>query len=99
MTRLALLAPTIALAGCTAVQTDRINATVKAGQLYCAMTTATGPLVVALANTSGVPVKVTDRSAAEVAAACALIGAIPVVPPPNPAAAPIVAAKTTLPAA
>ena len=72
---------------------------VKQGQLFCATATATGPLVVALANVSGVPVAVTNQAAPDVAAACALINAIPVVPPANAAAVPVVAAPTTLPPA
>lgn len=94
-----ILLAALLLSACTAAQTDKVNTAVRTGQLYCGLMTATGPLVIALANTSGVPVKVTGRSAAEVAAACALVGAIPVIPPPNPAAAPIVATKTTLPVA
>jgi predicted ATPase len=63
------------------------------GQLYCARATAAGPLVVALADAAGLPFVVTGRAAADVAAACALVGAIPVVPPANPNAAPVVAVK------
>lgn len=69
----------------------------KAGQLFCAISTATGPLVIALADASGVPVIVTNQLASDVARGCALVSGVPVVPPPNPAAAPIVASKTTLP--
>lgn len=40
-----------------------------------------------------------DGTVKRVAAACALVNGIPVIPPSNPAAAPVVATKTTLPAA
>jgi len=86
------------LTACTASQTAQTSNAVVAGQLFCAKATATGPLVVALANVAGVPVSVTNQTSALVAASCALIGAIPVVPPPNPGAAPVVATTTTLPA-
>lgn len=93
----------IALSGCSASQMASFSTSsatnVKAGQLYCAEATATGPLVVALANLNGVPVKVTNQASADVAAACALVNAIPVSPPANPATAPVVAAATTLPPA
>ena len=84
---LALLAAGLALSACTTA-----NRIVVDGQLFCATATAAGPLVVALANASGAPVIVTGAAAADVAAACRVIGAIPVSPPPNPAAAPVVAA-------
>lgn len=61
------------------------------GQLFCAKASADGPLVVALANASGAPVIVTGMTAEAVAANCAIIAAIPVAPPVNPAAAPVVA--------
>jgi len=79
------------LAACNAQQTDAVNRAVVAGQQFCAVATATAPLVVALADTAGAPVTVTGKSSAIVAATCALVGGIPVVPPPNPAAAPVVA--------
>jgi hypothetical protein len=91
------------LDGCSTSQTAAFNTTaanvVKDGQLFCAMETTTGPLTVALANTAGAPVKVTGQASADVAAACALINAIPVSPPANPAAAPVVSTATTLPPA
>jgi hypothetical protein len=80
------------LAGCTQQQQTAINSAVVEGQLYCAQATATGPIVVALADAAGVPVTVTGKAADVVAEACAVIGAIPVSPPPAPAAAPVVAA-------
>ena len=91
------------LDGCSTSQTAAFNTTaanvVKDGQLFCAMETTTGPLTVALANAAGAPVKVTGQASADVAAACALINAIPVSPPANPAAAPVVSTATTLPPA
>ena len=72
---------------------------IASGQLFCAYETALGPLVVALANDAGAGVTVIGQSSKAVADACALINAIPVVPPANPAAAPVVATKTTLPPA
>lgn len=67
------------------------------GQLFCAYQSALGPLVVALANDAGAGVSVIGQSSKAVADACALINAIPVVPPADPAKAPIVATRTTLP--
>ena len=81
----------LALAGCSTTTTPVSNAVVD-GQLFCAEATATGPLVVALADASGVPVTVTGKASTVVSDACAVIGAIPVAPPANPAAAPVVAA-------
>ena len=80
----------LALAACSdPAQQARV---VAQGQLYCGLATTTGPLVVALANTAGAPVIATNKAANDVAALCALINAIPVTPPANPAAAPVVAA-------
>jgi hypothetical protein len=73
------------------VQAD-IGKAVAAGQLFCAKATALGPIVVALATAAGAPVIVTGAASADVAAACAVIGAIPVAPPVNAAEAPVVAA-------
>lgn len=67
------------------------------GQLFCAYETALGPLTVALANDAGVGVTVIGQSSKAVADACALINAIPVMPPANPAQAPVKATATTLP--
>ncbi len=91
MNRLLPLAALALLAGCTAQQTDAVNRAVVAGQQFCAVATATTPLVVALVDTAGAPVTVTNKSAAVVAASCALANGIPVIPPPNPAQAPVVA--------
>ena len=66
-----------------------------AGQLFCALATAAGPLVVAAADAGGVPIIVSGMAAAVVQADCALLGpAIPVVPPANIAGAPVVALPT-----
>jgi predicted ATPase len=78
------------LAGCSPAQQAQADRAVAAGQLFCAKATATGPLVVALADALGAPVVVTGRTASAVADACALIGAIPVVPPSKPADVPVV---------
>lgn len=69
------------------------------GQLFCAEATAAGPLIIALENNAGVPVNVTGKESATVAAACAAwnASAIPVTPPANatPASVPSVAVKLT----
>lgn len=62
------------------------------GQLFCAVSTRAGPLVVAVATASGAPIVATGMAQAAVAGVCAAIDAIPVAPPPDPAAAPVVAA-------
>jgi hypothetical protein len=84
----------LALAGCSTAQQQ---SAVAAGQLYCAKASVDGPLIVALADALGAPVIVTGLAANIVAADCAAIGGIPVTPPANPAAAPVVA--VALPAA
>lgn len=87
MKRLSILAALtlLALASCAPPQVEK-------GRLFCAKATASGPLVIALADALGAPLVVTNQSAATVAGWCALIGGIPVVPPPVPSAAPVVAA-------
>ena len=90
MKKFILLVAALGLAACQNNQ----NAVVQ-GQLFCAMSTGTGPLVVALADTSGVPVTVTNKASDVVAKACAVIGAIPVVPPADPTEAPVVAAHVS----
>ena len=88
------------LAACTTTQTQQATATtgrvVTAGQLFCAKATTNGPLVVALADAAGAPVNVTGLASSVVADACAAINAIPVSPPANPAAAPVVSAAVVL---
>lgn len=76
------------LAACSPTQQSKALAE---GQLFCAEATATGPLVVAIADASGVPVSVIGMTSAAVRGVCATIAAIPVTPPPDPAAAPVVA--------
>jgi hypothetical protein len=98
LSALAILAP-LTLAACSGTA-EQSNAKVQQvldrvhmqGQLYCSIATRTGPLVVALASTSGVPVTVTGKAADVVAAACNVVAAVPVPPPADPAAAPVVAA-------
>lgn len=80
-----------ALSACTPAQRTRA---VVDGQLFCGVATNAGPLVVALIDAAlgGAPVIVTGMTARAVAAACAVVNGIPVIPPPDPAAAPVVAA-------
>ena len=96
------LAAVALLAACnpaTQAKVENVSASaVRAGALFCATSTAAGPLVVALANMAGAPVSVTGMASADVAAACRLIAAIPVAPPANATGVPVVAAPTTLPA-
>lgn len=87
MRRVALGA-VLLLAACSTADTQKA---VAYGQLFCATTTAAGPLVVAIADAAGAPVSVVGKTSATVAGVCAAISAIPVTPPPNPAAAPVVA--------
>lgn len=81
----------IVITACTPAQ---IAATQVQGQLFCAKATPTVPLVVALADAAGGPISVIGLAASTVAAFCNAwaAGATPVTPPPNPTAAPIVAA-------
>ncbi len=87
----------LSLGACSVAQLQTAQAVeqraVADGQLFCGKTTADGPLVVALATAAGAPVVVTGAASSAVAAACAVIGALPVAPPANPAAAPVVAAN------
>lgn len=92
----------LALASCTDAQlasVDQVEArAAKAGALFCAK--AGGPegaLTIMLANAAGAPVKAIGQSSDDVARGCALVNAIPVVPPANPDKVPVVASKTTLP--
>lgn len=90
----------IGLAGCTQAQLASFQSgkanVVAEGQLFCAEETATGPLVVALADVSGAPVTATGKASSVVSAACAVINAVPVSPPPVPVQAPVVAAPVTV---
>lgn len=88
------------LAGVAAAQNSTVASIVTKGGLFCSQKVAVGaPLVVALANLSGAPVSVTGMASKDVAAACGLIGAIPVPPPADPASVPVAPVATTLPAA
>ena len=89
MTRTIIIGSLIMLGACTAAQTQQA---VVMGQLFCAQATVAGPLVVAVADAAGAPVLATGATAALVKAECAAIGGIPVMPPPSPASAPVVAA-------
>ncbi len=86
----ALLLAACTPAGCTPAQEQR---TVVDGQLFCGVATKSGPLVVAIVSATGVPVVVTGMASAAVASICAVIAAIPVTPPPVPAAAPVPALR------
>jgi hypothetical protein len=77
-------------------QQQQISNTLVAGQLFCAQVTPLGPLIVALATNTGVPISVIGKTSSEVAAACALINATPVEPPPVPEQAPKVATPAPL---
>lgn len=84
------------LSACTPAQRSRA---VVEGQLFCGIATSAGPIVVALIDAAlgGAPVIVTGMTARAVAAACAVVNGIPVIPPPDPAAAPVVAAVVPKP--
>lgn len=74
------------LFGCASegyVPPTSISNVVVDGQLFCAQASTLGPIVVALATKNGAPITVTDKTAQWVASNCALINAIPVVPPPT----------------
>ena len=68
-----------------------------AGQLFCAVASSTGDIVVALADASGVPVVATNMAESWVKAACAVIGGVPVSPPGNAASVPVKSANLPLP--
>lgn len=81
-------AAVVLLAGCDEEQKQRV---VAHGQLFCGVATAAGPLVVAVADAAGTPIVVTGVASNVVAAICGAIKGIPVTPPVNQAAAPVVA--------
>ena len=91
-----IIAP-LALIGAIAVACTpaQLQTAIEDGQLFCAKATATGPLVFAVATAFGAPVVVTGALKATVAGVCGLEAAIPVAPPANPAAAPVVAVAIT----
>lgn len=72
------------VAGCSATQ-------VASGQLYCAKIVSGLPMIVGLADLAGAPIVATGQAASIVTAECAIVQGIPVSPPANPAAAPVVA--------
>lgn len=78
----------LAMAGCTAAQTERAAAT---EQLFCRIATAYGPVVAGVADAADrKPVIVTDKTVAAVAAICKEAGGIQTPAPVNPASVPIV---------
>jgi hypothetical protein len=91
----------LCIAGCSSTGTSAASPVAQAGQLFCAVQTGGGgAVVVALidAAASGaapgsgqVAVIATNMGKAYVDAACAGAGGIPVSPPANAAAAPVVA--------
>jgi len=89
------------LAAVAAAHNTTVASLVTKGALFCQKATDDLPLVVALANVSGVPVSVTGIASDVVAGACAGIAAIPVPPPADPSTAPVVMAPSAaaLPAA
>lgn len=86
-------APAIAaaqtLAGVAAANNATVAQLVRGGALFCQQAGAWGDVVAMLAPT-GQPYRVIGRTAAEVAAVCAAIQAVPVPPPPVPEATPAV---------
>jgi hypothetical protein len=92
---IAIATITVGLVACSQQQLTTVS---NDGRLFCAVATAEGPIIVSLANAEGVPVTVTNQSAAAVAAACAVIDGIPVTPPAAGTTVPVVASSTTLPA-
>jgi hypothetical protein len=96
-----ILVAALGLSACTTQQLATVqtaaNTAVADGQLFCSRATPYGPLVVALADATasavGAPgaISVIGKTSDYVARTCAVIGAIPVVPPANPAATPVVA--------
>jgi hypothetical protein len=92
-----LTAGAATLAAVAAAHNTTVASLVTKGALFCSKATADAPLVVALANVSGIPVSVTNATSDVVAAACAGISAVPVPPPADPAATPVVMAPSSLP--
>lgn len=99
-----LLSAGLGLTACSAAQDAKVVAAeavaVHDGQLFCAVATTGGPVVVGLVNAvvgaaaptaSPAVVLATGATTTFVNAACKAIGGIPVVPPANPAVAPQVA--------
>lgn len=81
---LATLAGAVLVSGCSPAQVTQ-------GQLFCAKVVQGLPMVVGLADLSGAPVMAAGTAASVVQAECAIVQGIPVSPPANPAAAPVIA--------
>lgn len=88
----------MSLASVAAANSSTVSDQVQKGALFCQKAQASGPLVVALANIYGAPVTVVNQTSQAVADACALVGAVPVAPPADPAVVPVQGSATTLPA-
>ncbi len=95
----ALTTGAVTLASVAATNNTTVASLVTKGALFCKQVGPLEPMVVALANAAGAPVSVTGMAANDVAEACAAVEAVPVAPPANPAAAPVVTATVALPAA
>ncbi len=98
MTRPLILSAALALAACTPATQTRIdaalNTAVTGSQAFCARAAVLGPPVVALVDAATAKAwEVTGKTAAAVAAACAVVNGIPVVPPGDPTAVPAVAVR------
>jgi hypothetical protein len=93
----ALIAGAATLSAVAAAHSTTVAKLVTAGALFCKQASTDAPLVVVLANLSGVPVSVTDASSDVVAAACNGIAAVPVAPPADVTAIPVVMAPSGLP--
>lgn len=97
-TFISLVAVPLLLIGCNASNKIVTQDAIKEGAALCQLASVTNTAVVALANSVGVPVKVTDATSKDVALACALVAAIPVAPPVDTSHIPVVSAPvTTLP--
>lgn len=95
---------TLALMGCNAQQSQQLNTALAspAGQLFCAISTQSGPIVVGLIQakagaSAAAPLAViaTGQTASYVNDLCKQAHGVPVSPPANPAAAPQVAVPVT----
>ena len=78
------------LAGIAALNNTAVAHLVSQGALFCAKVGSdmTAPFV--LANAAGAPLSVTGQASAAVAAACAVLQAVPVSPPADAGSAPVV---------
>ena len=84
----------------TPVGQQTVSNLIADGQLFCGVATQAGPVVVAVVDaTSAKAVTVTDQAASYVNAACKIVNGIPVAPPVNAAAAPVVAIVPPAPTA